>query len=238
MHSDRYLSAFIGVRKGSTRCINKNFRPFSSNGQSLLEVKINQLVKLSCLDEIVVSTNCESCMAQAENLSLTDARIKIVSRPDNLGNSSTPVREFIKHVGNSCNYDNVLWTHATSPYVDDRAMSIAINQYFNLEDTTIFSANKIQNFLWDPKQSIVFNTPDTHNNLVNTQILAPLYETNHAFYLIRRGFLLEGIRMPTNSVPFVCKNLQCIDIDDENDFIYAQRLESCAQVKNTLFSES
>ena len=56
-------TAVIPVRAGSTRVKDKNIRPFA--GSSLLEVKIEQLKRISYIDQIVVSSDSEQMLELA-----------------------------------------------------------------------------------------------------------------------------------------------------------------------------
>ena len=63
------ITAIIPVRKGSQRVKNKNKKPFGET--SLLEIKINQLLKLQKwgkIDEIIVSTDDDDMLQIATSL--------------------------------------------------------------------------------------------------------------------------------------------------------------------------
>ena len=47
------IKALVAVRSGSQRVVNKNIRPFA--GSSLLEIKLNQLKRISNIVGIVVN---------------------------------------------------------------------------------------------------------------------------------------------------------------------------------------
>ena len=72
------ITAIIPVRKGSQRVKNKNKKSFG--GTSLLEIKINQLLKLQKwgkIDEIIVSTDDDDMLQTATSLGvLTHKRKK------------------------------------------------------------------------------------------------------------------------------------------------------------------
>ena len=57
-------TAVIPVRKGSQRVRDKNLRPFA--GTTLLENKIQTLLKVPEIDEIVVNTNSEAAIELVE----------------------------------------------------------------------------------------------------------------------------------------------------------------------------
>ena len=59
------IKALVAVRSGSQRVENKNIRPFA--GSSLLEVKLDQLKRISIIDGIVVNSNDDAMLAIAAN---------------------------------------------------------------------------------------------------------------------------------------------------------------------------
>jgi N-acylneuraminate cytidylyltransferase len=61
--------ALVPVRAGSARVPEKNFRPFGS-GQSLLEIKLRQLVNQDCFETIYVSSDSPKAQASASSLGL------------------------------------------------------------------------------------------------------------------------------------------------------------------------
>lgn len=54
------ITAVIPVRSGSQRVANKNLRPFA--GTTLMENKIEMLLKVPELDSIIVNTNSEEAV--------------------------------------------------------------------------------------------------------------------------------------------------------------------------------
>jgi len=58
------VKALVAVRSGSMRVKNKNIRPFA--GSSLLEVKLQQLSRISNLDGIIVNSNDDTMLEIAK----------------------------------------------------------------------------------------------------------------------------------------------------------------------------
>ena len=180
MH-DQKLTIFLGARSGSTRCKGKNFRPFTVEGKSLVELKIEQILKIDIASEIIFSSNCDNCLSQALNYAKLDSRLKLIERADNLCKTDTPVEDFIKHVGKVSTGPNVMWVHATSPFINEEIYTNALSSFLNSNEfDSMFSVNKIQNFIWDQEKLSIINDG---NKWVNTQSLKPFYEINHGFYL-------------------------------------------------------
>jgi CMP-N-acetylneuraminic acid synthetase len=232
--TDCQLSAFIGVRSGSTRAPRKNVRPFDAEGASLLIRKLNQLYLVDEIREIIVSTNCSECMEQAQLLSCRDSRIKIDIRDQSLCLPSTRVEDLARYISSVVSSDNVIWLHVTSPYISSSAIRQGIKTYFNTPGIdSVFSANRIQNFIWDPDAKSVVNNRCLNNKWPNTQDLTTMYEINHGFYIAQRAILETGDRIGQYPAIYECHGPECIDIDWESDFEYAQVVGSAINSKES-----
>lgn len=224
-------SIFIGVRSGSKRVINKNVRPFLEDGTSLLQNRLLQLLDVDC-DEIIVSTNCEVCKAQALLIAVYDSRIKIVLRQSSLCEDTTLVSDLMKHIVSEVNFSTIMWTHVTSPFISPKDINAAFQIYENKNSfDSVLSVNPIRNFLWNNNEKNIINNNNLKNKWPNTQDLFTLYEINHAFYICSREILSNGDRVGKNPNLFECHGESAIDIDWEKDFKFAQSIASIS--KNT-----
>lgn len=225
------ISIFLPLRAGSTRVIRKNTRPFSLNGESLFQLKMNELVNLVKEDdihEIIISTNDDEVIRQSEPY-IKD-NIKLIRRPDDLCKSTTKVQDLINYVPSVVEGDHVFWIHVTSPFVNLIDYKEALSRYKKLilsksDFDSIMSVNKLQQFIWDDKSKGIINIDRKENPWPNTQDLAPLYEINHAFYISKKEnyFLLED-RIGKNPDLFICEGIKKIDIDWEDDFMIAEAI--------------
>ena len=69
------LSAIIAVRKGSKRVSNKNSRPFANS--NLLEIKVQQLLRMNKVNNIYVSSDCEEMLS---TVSKYDVKTEVKSK--------------------------------------------------------------------------------------------------------------------------------------------------------------
>lgn len=223
---NRKISVFLPVRSGSTRSINKNTKLFSQDS-SLLQIKLQQLIETSAIDEIVVSSNCDICLTQAQEFLQKDKRIKLVRRSNELATGTTTVKEMLNHMCQVVSNDHILYVHVTSPFVNNyhfnNAISIYNKRMDNAEIDSMVSVNKIQNFILDKSGNLI-NNKISENKWPNTQDLEVLYEMNHAFYLAPKTLFQSGDRVGTNPDFFECVGMEKIDIDWESDFIFAQKV--------------
>lgn len=224
------ISIILPMRSGSQRVIKKNSRPFHSNGQSLFEYKLAQIVKLKDeVAEIVISTNDKDIIDQIPKELLENSSIRLVIRPDELCSSTTKVQDLISHIEEVTTASVIFWVHATSPFLDENDYCAAIAQYEdsikNQTADSLISVNKIQQFIWNEKEKRVINTDRNINPWPNTQDLDPLYEINHAFYInSRKNYNELKDRIGKTPALYVCEGLKKIDIDWQDDFIIAQQL--------------
>ena len=101
------VAFFLPTRKGSERVKNKNTRPFAGIEGGLIENKLRQLIKTDLVDEIILSTNDEQCMAVAEKYT-SDKRLKIIPRPESLCLSSTNLQDLICYVPTVTDAEHIL----------------------------------------------------------------------------------------------------------------------------------
>lgn len=224
------FSIFLPMRSGSNRVKFKNTRPFLNTGESLFQMKIQQILPLLERDdvtELVVSTNDEIAIQQLQPY-LAD-KVKLDIRPDELCLPTTKVPDLINYVPGVISGKHIFWLHVTSPFFSSDDYALILEKYrsdvMSGPFDSLMSVNKIQQFIWDDESKKVVNVDRSINPWPNTQDLKPLYEINHAFYISSRENYLEmHDRIGKNPSLYICDGLKKIDIDWEDDFNTAQLL--------------
>tara|TARA_B100000212_G_C27379283_1_gene536213 strand:+ start:1706 stop:2389 length:684 start_codon:yes stop_codon:yes gene_type:complete len=147
--SNKRLVAIIPVKETSERVPEKNFRKFSDNGDSLLDITINKLLRLKKLDHIYISTD-------KEGLDFSNKKnISIINRDKSFCNNITPWSDVIFHVANSIpeiEDTSVCWVHTTTPLFD--FYEEAIEKFLSLDNdkfNSLVAVEKSQEFLIDNK---------------------------------------------------------------------------------------
>lgn len=220
------LQVFLPVKDNSERVPQKSYRPFAGINGGLLKIKLTQLLKVPEV-EIFLSTDSPTAMEVAN--SFGNERIKIDIRPDHLCRSETLIEDLIAYVPTILNSDNILWTHVTSPFVDEKIYMDAIQKYESNCDgfrhDSIMSVNKIQQFIWCDQKKQVVNFDRSKVMWPRTQDLVPLFEINHAIYITPRNVFLEKRdRIGDKPYLYLMKNPHSIDIDEIEDFHFAEKL--------------
>lgn len=218
------LTIFIPVRKGSERVSEKNTRNFGGIEGGLLELKLNQLKNLELAAEIIVSTNDKKCWEIASGLQKHIKNLKLVERPQALGNSETILSDLIRHVAEITSTEEILWTHVTSPFCDAQKYSAAIKKYQEVKKSgydSLISGRDYRDFLLDKNSGELVNNP-TGFSWPRTQDLGDWFEINSAVFIASREDYLQGNRTGKNPFLMNFDKISSVDIDDEEDFKIAE----------------
>jgi CMP-N-acetylneuraminic acid synthetase len=214
---------FIPVRKGSERVKGKNTRPFAGLQGGLLKLRLEALIPLGI--PIIVSTDDEDCINIVR--SMNSPTVSIDYRPKKLCSSSTLVSDLIDYVTQLFQPGEVvIWCHVTAPFLKTATYLSAIQRFEqSMQNDSLMTVTRIQQFLWDDDSKQCINNIDGSERWPRTQDLKPLFEINHAFYIIpldRMKFLHD--RIGTTPFLYELDRIESFDIDWEDDFLLAERL--------------
>ena len=214
------IKIFLPTRKGSERVTDKNTRIFAGVKGGLLTVKLRQLIKVTNVDEIVLSTNDAATIAIAQ--SLGSSKVKIVERPEHLCLSTTNLQDLIDYVPEVIDAEHICWTHVTSPLVTEKDYEQAIDCYFQkLQEgyDSLVSVTKLQQFLWDEEQQQYISHNRNLKRWPRTQDLKPFYELNSAMFISsRQNYLTYNDRLGENPYKYELPKLKSFDVDWQEDF--------------------
>ena len=217
------IIAFLPMRKGSQRVKNKNIKKFSGVEGGLTYIKISQLLKVDLISKIIVSTND----AEVKNIakSFQSDKIIIDNRPEELASSTTSTDDLIKYVPSIIEDDIVLWTHVTSPFVNEIIYTKMIESYFAQLDKydSLMSVTTLHQFIWDSKGPISYNKDK--EKWPRTQTIKPLYEVNSAVFINDiKGYKSLNDRIGQKPFLYELDKKESFDIDWEDDFEIAEIL--------------
>ena len=218
------VSVFLPVRKGSERVQHKNTRQFSISGQSLLQIKISQLLSVDRVQEIVVSSNDPEVFAQVRDI--RHSKIVVDSRPEWLCSSETKISDLSQHASNICKMDTILWTHVTSPFFREEQYSAAITEFItgkNMGYDSLATVSALQGYVLDRRMNPLYESLDW-TNWPRTQDLDPHYVFNSAVFMAVKSKFRGGSRLGNKPKFLVSNQLESIDIDTEMDWKIAKQL--------------
>lgn len=216
------VAFFLPTRKGSERVKNKNTRSFAGIEDGLIGNKIAQLVKTRLIDEILISSNDESCIAVARKFG--DPRIRIIERPEYLCSSQTNLQDLICYVPTITDAKHIVWGHVTTPIAGAEEYDKGVEKYFEaLKDgyDSLIGVTELHNFLLNKEGRIVNNTTDLP--WPRTQDLETLYEVNHTMFITSREvYEVKKNRVGEKPYLHVMSEMSSFDIDWEEDFKIAE----------------
>ena len=223
--SNPKIAFFLPTRKGSERVKNKNTRPFANIEGGLVENKLQQLLATKLIDEILFSSNDETCMKVAAKYS-SDSRLKIIPRPEELCLSSTNLQDLICYVPTITDASHILWGHVTTPLAGAEQYDAGIKLYLEKLDEgydSLVGVNELKNFLLNKEGKLVNNT--TPLPWPRTQDVEHLDEINHTIFLAKREVYVEQKnRIGKKPLLYIMDELHGFDIDWPDDFTIAEMI--------------
>jgi CMP-N-acetylneuraminic acid synthetase len=221
MDKDLDITAIIPVRLGSTRCKEKNIRPFFDT--NLLLRKINVLKQVPQIKHIIVSTSDNQIITLLENEK--ELNIEIHRRDITFSSNQTSGSELYNCLAHAVQTQYMMYVTCVSPFVSKEIYSNAINLYINYLQTNIYdsviSCGNIKEFLWKDNQPLNYNI----NNAPPSQLLPDIYNLSFAFNIISTNYVRSTSSI-VGSKPYFYQldQLSSIDIDTEYDFLVSELL--------------
>jgi len=220
------IKAFLPCRSGSQRIKNKNIRKFDKYKFGLIELKLNQLIKVKEINEIILSTNDIKIINYIKQLNIK--KIKLDIRPKKLASSKTKTDDLIKYASNLFDInDHILWTHVTSPFFNEKNYEDAIKVYKRKikKYDTLIGANNIQDFIFNLYKPVNYNYKKTF--WPNTQTLEKLYKVNNTIFLTSsKNYKKRKNRIGSKLFFYDVDKINSIDIDNLDDFKLAEKIIS------------
>lgn len=214
MKNGKILKALIAVRSGSQRVKDKNIRPFA--GSSLLELKINQLKRISYFDGIVVNSNDEKMLEIAK-----ENGVDIVKRDEKYASNTVSMSDVYKNMAENMECDDIAYINVTNPLLKDETIIKAVEEFYNVakEFDSLNSAHLIKEFLF--KDGLPLNYDLRHQP--RSQDLPDIAALNFAVSIISRNHMIECKNIVGYKPDiFLINEIEATDIDNQIDFDFAE----------------
>lgn len=208
--------AIVPVRGGSQRVAHKNSRPFA--GSTLLDLKLAVLSGLEGVDEVVVTTDCEKCMAIAREHGASLHRRDAFFAGSNVTND-----KHWRHIAEITSGDTVFMTQVTSPLVRRSTHEAALRSYLasTEEFDSLNSVSLERKFLWQDGAPLNYDIAVTPKS----QDLPEIVSLNFAITIIGREKMMNRKNVVGENPQFLqLEKVESIDVDDEVDFKVAEAL--------------
>jgi CMP-N-acetylneuraminic acid synthetase len=219
------VTCFLPCRAGSERVKNKNTRQFAGIEGGLLKIKLDQLIRCSLIDTIVLSTDDQKVIDASKPYG---NRIRIDNRPSELASSDASTDDLIRYVSKIISGPHILWTHVTSPFTGEDIYTRAINDYFSFIKTdkfdSLMSVTPLRVHVWDRKGEPV-NYKRAEIRWPRSQQVDPLFEVNSAIFInSRENYIRLEDRIGLKPLLFEMERTESLDIDYEDDFLLAESI--------------
>lgn len=215
--------AVIPVKNTSDRVANKNFKEFS-NGISLLELKIMQLIESECFDRIYISTNS----ASAHQIAKKYDEVQIIEREDKYCNNVINWSEVITEVANSIPEDEgtaIAWCHATSPLFSNfkECLKLFEENLKNGSYNGLVTVTSLNEFIVNQAvRPVNYSWGVWHQY---SQNLEKLYSITGSLFIAEKSEMIKNkYVISTSPLLFEVSPYEAIDIDTEYDFELAKLL--------------
>jgi N-acylneuraminate cytidylyltransferase len=209
----RKITAVVPVRKGSIRVKNKNLKPFADS--TLLEIKINQLKKVSEIDNIVVSSDCEKMLSIAASLG-----VQTHIRDKYFASSEASNSEFFENLAKSIDADYIMYSPVTCPLISLETYSDCLTSFKRNEKIkNLVTVSDVKHHMWLNGKPLNYNVAESPNS----QDLPDIYAVTYGICIISKQDMIKHRNIVTENPTFkVLDEIESVDIDTEFDFMVAE----------------
>lgn len=221
------ILAIIPARSGSKGIKDKNIK--NINDKPLIAYTIEAALKSKCFEDVIVSTDCEKYKIISEQYGawVPFLRSKELAQDESTTNDVVEdVLLRLKKNGKKYNYIMIL--QPTSPLRDYEDIRNSIKEFKEKKANSLVSMCECEH---SPLLSKLLGKEMrldgflSNFNRIRRQDLKKFYRLNGAIYLIRVDYFLKYKNFyRENSYAFIMDKTKSIDIDDMNDFEYAEYL--------------
>lgn len=216
------ITAVIPIRVGSQRVKDKNLRSFANT--TLLENKIEMLLKVPELDSIIVNTNSDKAIDMVcEKYMNENSKVSYHRREEYYASSQCSGSEFFQHLGQVTDTDIFVYTPCTSPFIKPETISQCINSFLSHEKDIdcIATVSSIKEFMWLDGVPVNYDPL----NAPNSQNLPDIVALNFGATVISRESLISYRNIIGKHPQFVLtSDIESIDIDTPLDFYIAEQI--------------
>lgn len=221
MNHKNKIDAVIPAKGRSTRCKNKNIRPFTPDQKSLLVLQIEKLYSLDFISDVYVSTDDDSI----SEVVLGSGGVVVKRSPD-LCSDNASMNDVYKHLATLSRTDDLIYASATTPFITVDSYYEAFDKYHANNNQCVHTTSSVKDFLLLDGIPINFDK----QRFPRSQDLPPIQKVVYGFSIIKKDeFYSTGSSLGHSFIPQVLSSPEDFDIDDESEFLMAQVLwgQSC-----------
>lgn len=206
------VTAVVAVRKGSQRVLNKNIKPFGDT--TLLDLKLQTLLKVSNIDEIIVNSDCDEMIEIGKSYG-----VKTKKREEYFASSEASNSEFHGHIGETTDTDYIFLAPVCSPFISSEKHEEAITQFMNSDCDSLTSTSLVKGHLWLDGKPINYDL----DNVPNSQDLPDIEMINYGITIVDKNTMKNKSRVIGDNPDFIILNeYEGVDINTPFEFQTAE----------------
>lgn len=208
------ITAILPIRAGSQRIKNKNFKRFHTS--SLFEIKLNMLLSIDEIDEVIVTSDSEKALNIADSLGA-----KTHEREPHFASSECSNSEFFLNFLDITDSKNILYSPCTSPLLRRETYSEFLNCFYNMDSNfdSVATVSEMRKHTWFDGKPLNYSLKSSPNS----QDLQPIYSLTYGLNIIsREGLEKSGNIVGSNPRFFRLDPIEAVDIDNIEEFEIAE----------------
>src|SRR3989344_9700203 len=211
------IKALVPVRSGSTRVPNKNIRPFADS--TLLDIKIQQLLRVPSLDGIVVNSNDDEMLQMASKYD----GVELAKRDENFASNTVFMTDVFENMAENFPGDVVVYCTVTYPLFGPETIEKVIAEYLErgAQYDSVAPVSRIKQFLYHEKRPLNFDPM----KFPRSQDLPGIVALHWGAPVIARDLMIER-KNPIGANPHLYEltEIEALDVDTLFDFEVAEYL--------------
>jgi len=221
--------AVIPARGGSTGVKGKNIKILGN--KPLIAHTINTLKKSNIFEKIIVTSDCENILSISEKFG---AQVHLRLDPEESNNivmPDIPVLSFLETVPKDELPKFCMMAQCTAPFVSTKSYCDALKVLRLHPTSTAFAAHRAHFFLWNKKDESNQDSdwlPINHpfNERLGRQFskTEQVHETGAFYTFPTKEFMTARHRFFSKAYPVMISGNEIIDINTENDWVFAEFL--------------
>ena len=211
------VAAVIPIKTNNQRLPGKNTKIF--HDKPLLDYLFETVKHCELVDEIFVDSSDDYILELALKNKFTP-----IKRSVELNSPSTSGNDLLNFELQTIKHDIISQLFVTLPFLKAETIDRSVKTLIESDESdSILALYEVYDRFWfDSGDGFLVPVNHDQNNLLGTQYMAPIYRES-GFYTFRRAaFLREQRRVTDNFEQIIVASDECIDIDTELDFIYAE----------------
>lgn len=210
---EKKVVAFVPIKLNSQRLAKKNILPLGD--KPLCYYIFESLLSVKDIDEVYVYCSDENVKEYVPN------EVKFLKRDPYLDGDLVKGKEIYSSFIKDVDSDIYILAHTTSPFIKSTSISQALKKVQYEGYDSALTIQKHQTFAWYMRNPLNYEL----NDIPRTQDIEPVYIETSGFFIFEKKIFCDfERRIGFNPYLQEVNHLEAIDIDTEEDYLFAKKL--------------